>query len=77
MAHYTDKIMSYLNKTPEGQWFCNVCGYNEKYKSHVQRHVESKHYSPWYACKANCGKTFKLKNSCFRHEKTHCILKSI
>ena len=68
----TEKIMEYLIKNPGGFWVCKACGFNEKHKSNILTHVESKHYSPWYPCRGNCGKTFKLRNSRCQHEK-YCV----
>ena len=65
----TDKISEFFNKTREGLWLCRACGFTEKHKSNIQTHVESKHYSPWYPCRSNCGKSFKLRNSRCQHEK--------
>ena len=65
----TDKISEFFNKTRDGIWLCRACGFTEKYKSNIQTHVESKHYSPWYPCRSNCGKSFKLRNSRCQHEK--------
>ena len=74
MNQTSDKIMEYLIKTSTGHWFCKECGKYEKLKSHIEAHVESKHYSPaGYPCKANCGKTFKMKHSLYQHEKMYCI----
>ena len=64
-----DKISEFFNKTSEGLWLCRACGFTEKHKSNIQTHVESKHYSPWYPCRSNCGKSFKLRNSRCQHEK--------
>jgi len=65
----TDKISEFFNKTREGLWLCRACGFTEKHKSNIQTHVESKHYSPWYPCRSNCGNSFKLRNSRCQHEK--------
>ena len=75
MIQTTDKVMEYLIKTSSGHWFCKECGKNGKSKSHLEGHVESKHYSPWYPCKANCGKTFKMKNSLLKHERMYCTFR--
>ena len=64
-----DKISEFFYKTREGIWRCRACGFTEKHKSNIQTHVESKHYSPWYPCRSNCGKSFKLRNSRCQHEK--------
>ena len=68
----TDTISEFITKTGEGLWLCKTCGFTEKRKSNIQTHVESNHYSPWYTCRSNCGKTFKLRNSRSKHEKT-CV----
>ena len=68
----TDKISEFITKTGEGIWLCRACGFTEKRKSNIQSHVEKNHYSPWYTCKNNCGRNFKLRNSCYKHEKT-CV----
>ena len=66
----TDKISEFFTKTGEGIWICRVCGFTEKRKSNMQSHVESNHYSPWYACRSKCGKNFKLRQSRYKHERT-------
>ena len=60
------KIESMYQKQPDGGFACMMCGYFNKLKQNMQKHVETHIDTPGYLC-SFCFKHFKTKNSLNTH----------
>jgi hypothetical protein len=54
----------------DGHFRCSVCAQTSSERGVLVRHVESKHFSPGYACPV-CTKPFRAKYLLQRHEKKY------
>jgi len=60
------KIESMYGKQPDGGFACLTCGYFNRLKQNMQKHVETHIDTPGYLCNY-CFKHFKTKNSLNTH----------
>ena len=60
------KIESMYEKQPDGGFACLSCGYFNRLKQNMQKHVETHIDTPGYLCNY-CFKHFKTKNSLNTH----------
>ena len=53
-------------------WTCNVCGKEDRYKSHIESHIEANHITNnvSYSCDI-CGKTSRSKTGLRFHKARH------
>ena len=65
-----EKINEYLVKCDDGTLGCKVCGKNGvKHSRNMKNHIESHLEGLSFPCR-NCGKTFRLRNSLYKHMST-------
>eukprot|EP00092_Neocalanus_flemingeri_P082237 GFUD01102903.1.p1 GENE.GFUD01102903.1~~GFUD01102903.1.p1 ORF type:complete len:132 (-),score=28.41 GFUD01102903.1:24-392(-) len=60
------QIESLYQKQPSGDFTCVTCGYLNRLKQNMQKHVETHIDTPGYIC-SYCYKQFKTKNSLNTH----------
>ena len=71
MSEINEKVLQYLEKSPEGKYYCTLCNHTNGLKSAVVRHIETHIDGLVYTCHV-CEKTFRSRNSMISHKsKSH------
>ena len=65
------RVEKYFGRSEDGFYFCKApgCDYlsqSKKSKFNLQRHVETRHYTPGYPC-SRCPKVYKAQTDLKKH----------